>query len=288
MGDPPSMRSDSLDDQAASHGRWPARFTCAFIIAVGVVCAARTAGADTCTRAEATLVAAEAICTDPESFLGARVRIRHEIVGRLPHAQLFTLSVASCAAGELLVAIPYIASGGVPGPGDRVDVSGRVWPSHPDLYVSSPSLSRLTSLFATFIGRPLVVADSVRTAAHVELVRAGPRVRSIAGLVEGIDQLLLGGRDAWLTGVVVERHLAPRRITIRDADRRTLVVEGATGGEWPQVQPGRQIDIRGVVGILRGSSYPWGLLRKPPPGGMSTGSALCIIATRLAISEAHK
>ena len=113
---------------------------------------------------------ADRIADNPDAYLDRRVVLTAD-VGRVEAEGLFVLDPDVAASGALLVLNPRPLS--APPAGARVTVSGTVRP------YSSAELGRTDSLppnadalLARYPGRPVVVADSIRTSDGRELVAA--------------------------------------------------------------------------------------------------------------------
>jgi hypothetical protein len=117
---------------------------------------------------QAFAASADRIAGSPERYVGRRVSLTAD-VSRVESDGLFTLEPGVAAPGAVLVLNPRPSS--PPAPGARVTVSGTVRPfSREELGSIDQPLADAEALFARYAGRPVVVADSIRTSDGRELV----------------------------------------------------------------------------------------------------------------------
>ena len=113
---------------------------------------------------------ADRIAGSPERYVGRRVLLTAD-VSRVESESLFALEPGVAAPGAVLVLNPRPSS--PPAPGARVTVSGTVRPFSREEFGPIDQLpAEAETLFARYAGRPVVVADSIRTSDGRELVVA--------------------------------------------------------------------------------------------------------------------
>ena len=113
---------------------------------------------------------ADRIAGSPERYVGRRVLLTAD-VSRVESEGLFALEPGVAAPGAVLVLNPRPSS--PPAPGARVTVSGTVRPfSREELGPIDDLPADAEALLARYAGRPVVVADSIRTSDGRELVVA--------------------------------------------------------------------------------------------------------------------
>jgi hypothetical protein len=116
------------------------------------------------------VASADRIAGSPERYVGRRVLLTAD-VSRVESEGLFALEPGVAALGAVLVLNPRPSS--PPAPGARVTVSGTVRPfSREELGPIDHLLADAEALLARYAGRPVVVADSIRTSDGRELVVA--------------------------------------------------------------------------------------------------------------------
>jgi hypothetical protein len=113
---------------------------------------------------------ADRIAGSPERYVGRRVLLTAD-VSRVENEGLFALEPGVAAPGAVLVLNPRPSS--PPAPGARVTVSGTVRPfSREELGPIDQLPADAEALLTRYAGRPVVVADSIRTSDGRELVVA--------------------------------------------------------------------------------------------------------------------
>ncbi len=113
---------------------------------------------------------ADRIAGSPERYVGRRVLLTAD-VSRVESEGLFALEPGVAVPGAVLVLNPRPSS--PPAPGARVTVSGTVRPfSREELGPIDELPADAEALLTRYAGRPVVVADSIRTSDGRELVVA--------------------------------------------------------------------------------------------------------------------
>jgi hypothetical protein len=113
---------------------------------------------------------ADRIAGSPERYVGRRVLLTAD-VSRVESEGLFALEPGVAAPGAVLVLNPRPSS--PPAPGARVTVSGTVRPFSREEFDPIDHLpADAEALLTRYAGRPVVVADSIRTSDGRELVVA--------------------------------------------------------------------------------------------------------------------
>ena len=116
------------------------------------------------------VASADRIAGSPERYVGRRVLLTAD-VSRVESEGLFALEPGVAGLGAVLVLNPRPSS--PPIPGARVTVSGTVRPFSSEVLVPIDQLAAdAEALLARYAGRPVVVADSIRTSDGQELVVA--------------------------------------------------------------------------------------------------------------------
>jgi hypothetical protein len=222
------------------------------------------------------------IISNADRLSGYRIRVDGDIYAT-SDPRLFTLAPLQRATPFLLVVVPTRTVSASLEASRRVVVSGRLW-LHPDVVLAQwPELEPLRAAIARFGPRPLIVGESIRSSAGVEIVAAPAPVRTIERIVASTDRPSLVGREVTLKGVTVHVVIGPRMFIVRDGAGRQLLVQGDDDAPPHGVASEARVDVQGVIHAVSTAVFPWGLL--PVPDRQSGRVQLYVRASRVAAAS---